>query len=230
VSIATFLSAPYQRINSRRLEHLSSLNLKIAGREVLEVGAGIGDHTGYFIDRGCRVTSSDGRAECVEAIKARYPSIPVYHFDLNGYLPSAILPHEVLYAYGVLYHVRDPARALSLLASLCKDMILLETCVSTDSDSRLVTVEESVQDPTQALDGTGCRPSRRWVWEHLQRHFDHVYLTKTQPWHEQFPLDWTTVRHGTIGLFRAIFVASRRPLKNDLLSTTLLERQLRSEV
>jgi len=54
-----FLSYHYQRHNQRRLEHLASLGLDIAGCTVLEVGAGIGDHTSFFLDRGCEVVTSD---------------------------------------------------------------------------------------------------------------------------------------------------------------------------
>ena len=45
------------RMNARRLEHLAGLGLPIAGRDVLEVGAGIGDLTSAFLDRGCQVTA-----------------------------------------------------------------------------------------------------------------------------------------------------------------------------
>ena len=58
-----FRSDHYQRHNRRRQEHLATLELPIAGRSVLEVGAGIGDHTAFFTDRGCRVTATDGRPE-----------------------------------------------------------------------------------------------------------------------------------------------------------------------
>jgi hypothetical protein len=64
------------------------------------------------------------------------------------------------------------------------------------------------------------------VLEQLQARFDHVYTPRTQPWHEQFPLDWTV--SDADGLTRAIFVASTRPLDNDLLVEGLLDHQERS--
>ncbi len=54
-----FLSYHYQRHNQRRLEHLATLGLSIAGSTVLEVGAGIGDHTSFFLDRGCHVVCTE---------------------------------------------------------------------------------------------------------------------------------------------------------------------------
>jgi hypothetical protein len=53
--IDVFHSAHYQRHNQRRQEHLASLGLDISGATVLEVGAGIGDHTSFFLDRGCQI-------------------------------------------------------------------------------------------------------------------------------------------------------------------------------
>src|SRR4051794_26482202 len=69
----SFWSPQYIRHNQRRQEHLASLGLEIAGRDVLEVGAGIGDHTSFFLDRGCRVTITDGRPKNVRLLRERYP-------------------------------------------------------------------------------------------------------------------------------------------------------------
>ena len=79
-----FLSNRYQRHNQRRLEHLASLGLNIGGLTVLEVGAGIGDHTSFFIDRGCKVVSSDARQENIKILRSRYPDIRVLRLDLDN--------------------------------------------------------------------------------------------------------------------------------------------------
>src|SRR5262245_59527575 len=42
---AQFHSDSYRRHNARRLEHLASLRLAVAHATVLEVGAGVGDHS-----------------------------------------------------------------------------------------------------------------------------------------------------------------------------------------
>jgi len=114
------------------------------------------------------------------------------------------------------------------MAHLCADMLLLETCVSRGTDSRLVVANEAIDDPTQALDGHGCRPTRRWVWDRLTEQFPYVYLTKTQPWHEEFPIDWTLPTLGNGQLIRSIFVASRRAIDNPSLVLTLIDKQSRT--
>ena len=65
----------YLRLNQRRLEHLASLRLPIGGKTVLEVGAGVGDHTSFFIDRSCIVTATDGRASNIAILQKRYPTV-----------------------------------------------------------------------------------------------------------------------------------------------------------
>jgi hypothetical protein len=55
-----FHSSSYLLHNEKRLIHLKSLNLLITG-QVLEVGAGIGDFTPFFIEHGCIITATDGR-------------------------------------------------------------------------------------------------------------------------------------------------------------------------
>ena len=101
----------------RRQEHLDSLGLDLAGRTVLEVGAGIGDHTTFFLDRGCRVLSTDGRPENLAGFRERDDLFTAYpHRDC---LELAVLDldrppadfgrsFEVVYCYGVLYHLEHP--------------------------------------------------------------------------------------------------------------------------
>src|ERR1700733_6970757 len=78
-----FYSEHYQTHNRARLSHLASLGLPLAGRQVLEVGCGPGDHTGFYLERGCAVFSVDARQECIEAVQARYPQVDTAQVDLN---------------------------------------------------------------------------------------------------------------------------------------------------
>jgi SAM-dependent methyltransferase len=222
--VAAFHSDEYLRHNARRLEHLATLGLSLAGRSVLEVGAGIGDHTSFFVDRGCRVTSSDGRPENVRLLAKRYPELHVRRLDLDAPDPAFGERFDVVYAYGTLYHLRRPAEALEYLAAHCDSLLLLETCVTPGDEERLVLVDEPEHNPSQATSGTGCRPTRPWVHRRLSELFPFVYMPLTQPSHPEFPLDWAAEpADGT--LTRAIFVASREQLENPLLSEAIPERQ-----
>lgn len=225
----SFLTPHYQRHNQRRQEHLASLGLPLAGKSVLEVGAGIGDHTSFFIDRQCTVVSTDGRQELLEILQTRYPQVVGCLWDVESPPPEQIKKSQIVYAYGLLYHTKDPKLVLGQLASLCSEILLLETCVSFGTDEAVNLVTEA-DDPTQALAGTGCRPTRSWIFKQLRQLFPYVYLSKSQPWHEEFPIDWVNGSERNEALLsRSVFVAANIPLSNINLSMELLDYQERQQ-
>jgi len=219
---AVFSEPGYMAHNKARQDHLASLGLPLKNKSVLELGAGIGDHTPFFLDRGCTVTITDGRPDNVKQIKNRFPASDV--FTLNVERPDIYFHapfFDIVYCYGLLYHTKEPFRILPTIAEWCGGLLLLETCVS-PSDPHSIK-EEDAQDPRCALDGIGSRPNREAVWRTLGRLLPYVYIPTTQPDHDEFPLDWTDPK----GECRAVFVASRTPLENPLLSDQLLMKQTR---
>jgi hypothetical protein len=216
-----FWSPHYIRHNQRRQEHLASLNLPLASRSVLEVGAGIGDHTSFFLDRGSSVIVSEGRDENVAVLRSRYPKLDVRKLDLD-YPPDDPIPVEIVYCYGTLYHLERPAEAIRWMGRCATTLLLLETCVAAGEDERLYTFDDNVDKPDDAVRGHGCRPTRSWVRRELiGAGFAHVYLPITQPWHEEFPLDWTLSKLADRSFVRGVFVASREPIANPLLIEAL---------
>jgi hypothetical protein len=215
-----FHSVAYLRHNQRRQEHLASLGLDLAGRSVLELGAGIGDHSTFFVDRGCRVTITDAREENVQLVGDRLPDQEARILDLDDPDPDFEGRWDILYAYGLLYHLSDPVGAIAFMGRHCDSLLLLETCVTPGERAELNPVDEAQDDPSQATSGRGCRPTRPWVKAELEKHFEHVYMAITQPWHDEFPLDWSRLADGD-RLTRAVFVASREPLETELLTTEI---------
>jgi SAM-dependent methyltransferase len=232
-----FRSSWYQRHNQRRQEHLASLRLDLVGKSVLEVGAGVGDHTFYFLDRDCSVVSLEARrencqlfAETMQALKAsgysKASRSKLVQADVESLNEAILGKFDVVYCYGLLYHLEDPETALRAMAACCLDVLLLETCVSFGGDEALNPISEPRSDPTQSFRGSGCRPTRLWIVNKLKALFAHVYVPRTQPAHEEFPLDWAGEQLAD-GLTRATFVASRRPIENELLLDFLPERYTR---
>jgi hypothetical protein len=116
---------------------------------------------------------------------------------------------DVVYCYGLLYHLANPERALARLAEVCTGLLLLETAVSPGNHDELLLV----RDPdafNQAVSGIGCRPTRLWVLNRLKSLLGHGYIPRSQPDHVDFPDDW---QQPPIQLmYRSIFVGSRQTL------------------
>ena len=213
-----FAEAGYQALNLARQEHLASLGLPIAGRTVLEVGAGVGDHTEFFNARGCDITVTDARPVNVAEIARRWSGLRALVADVED--SSALIGwlFDIVYCYGVLYHTGDPVAAIENLSRWSGDLLLLETCVSKRDGIALDSREEDAADPRNSPSGSGCLPSRAWLFDSLSGCFEYVYIPVTQPDHPEFPLDWPP---SSDGLTRAVFVASRRPIDNPMLTETL---------
>jgi SAM-dependent methyltransferase len=223
----TFFSSSHYRVhNEARLQHLATLNLPISGR-VLEVGAGPGDHTRFYLDRHCTVVSTDAREECVQELKDRYPQIEALRVDMNHPEPLAELgSFDIVHCYGLLYHLEDPEAAIAALARVCTHLLLLETCVSPESGQSLNPVDEVRGDYTQSTTGHACRPTRFWVFDTLRRYFPFVYQTRTQPIHPEFPTDWNSIPPDH-GLVRIVLVAAQRRYDLPVLSPVILDHQER---
>ena len=223
--LEVFHNPGYLNITAAQLRHLASLKLdeQIRGRSVLEVGAGIGDLTGFFAERGCSVLATDVRPANVAIIRERFAATPTVRtglIDLEHVPAELDAGFDVVFCYGVLYHLEKPAEALAAMSRLCRGTMIISTCVSFGEHEAINLVGETASDPSQAARGTGCRPTRPWVLARLQEHFEHVYMPVTQPTHPEFPLDWTLGNPGSL-LHRAVFIASREPIDNPRLGSAL---------
>jgi SAM-dependent methyltransferase len=209
-------------INKARQDHLATLGLDLSNKTVLEVGAGIGLHTQFFLDRGCIITITDGDPANVAAIRESHPErdVRLLNLDLAADL-DALGRFDIVYCYGTLYHLQHPEEALARIASVCDGQILVETIVAIGAYAELHLVTEPPSSD-QAVGGIGCRPTRLWVLQALKRHFGHAYTTVTQPDHQDFELDWKLTKG--FGNMRAVFIGSRVPLDLPMLSSDLPQR------
>ena len=218
---ADFLNDRYQQHNLARLRHLAGLKLNIDGKRVLEVGAGIGDHTLFYLYRNCDILPTDGRVENVAFMRKRL-GIRAEVLDPERQ-PEALTAHgkfDILHCYGFLYHIQNPEVFLEYAARTARS-IFLETCVSFGHDAQKNLVDEPAEVFSQAMHGKGCRPTRRWVFEALQQHYKYVYSTRTQPRHEEFPTEWDKPFSNSNQLTRAVFIASHDPVDSDQVLTEL---------
>jgi hypothetical protein len=65
-------------LNDARMTHLESLGLGLAGKRVLDVGAGVGHLAVRLEKMGCSVVCVEGRPENVESLRQRYPQFEAH--------------------------------------------------------------------------------------------------------------------------------------------------------
>jgi SAM-dependent methyltransferase len=212
-----------QRINRARLDHLASLGLPLDGCTVLEVGAGVGHLTSFFVDRGCRIVATEARVENVAELRRRLPTVDVRPADVEEKL-TALGRFDVVFCYGLLYHLENPLRALRNMAEICDQFLLIETMVC-DSRLAVMRLEDETLSVNQALRGLAHRPSPAYLATALNRvGFDHVYLATDPPDYPDYHFAWLdnldTARDGA--LLRSVFVASRARLEERGLTALLV--------
>ncbi len=223
-SFEVFLTTNPLRINAARMEHLASLKLEIAGKRILEVGAGIGLLTGFFEDLGCSVLTTDGRLDNVVEIRRKYPHRQAEVLDLNTTADITYLGEfDIIFCHSTLYHLSNPEQAIKAMAAVCREMILLETHIIPRHELEIYSICEDNHHPNQALSGRESCPTRPWVVETLKKYFEFVYLTTHQPAHPDFDLQWEPGLEKK--LHRTVFVGSRQPLSNKKLTETIAAHQ-----
>lgn len=223
---ADFHEPDYQRYIQRRLEHLESLRLGIWGKTVLEVGAGIGELTNFFLDRECEVMATEVRPESLAMLRDRYPAVEVRELNLDAPPEGTLGKFDIVFCYGVLYHLKDPAAAIAYVARQTRGMLLLETRVSYGAEPAMNPYPEISDSPTQSATGMGCRPTRQWIFDRLKECLPYVYMPVTQPHRAHFPLEWATIPEEDV-LANAVFIGSQRRIENEMLVNYVPEKQWR---
>ena len=210
-------------INKARMANLETMNLGLRGKRVLDVGCGVGHLGARLVEMGANVVCVDGREGNIASLRTRYPHLEAHVGNVETEALSKFGRFPVVLCYGLLYHLENPLQSLRNMASVCGEMLLLETIIC-DHESALVRVEDESTDVNQALGGIAGRPTPHYVVLALNRvGFPYVYAPVTPPEHEDFRFEWRNnldcARDGHN--LRCIFVASRTELMNPALISLL---------
>jgi len=213
-------------LNDARLEHLASLGLDINGKRVLDAGCGVGHLSRFFVARGCSVVCVDVRTENVAELKRRHPETEAHVADVESDDLSRFGEFDIVFCYGLLYHLENPIVAMRNLRKVCRGLLILETNVCDSDQPVLKLVDESLSS-NQATGGIGSRPSPSFVAFALNRiGFRHVYQPIEPPDHRDFDFEWNNdlsdSRDGHPN--RCVFFASTAPVECAKL-TSLLDGQ-----
>lgn len=207
-----------EALNRARMEHLESLGLDFKGKTVLEVGCGVGKLTPFFTSKPCFVHAIDARYENIAELIRRNPLESNRYARVvdvvSGDLPNA----DIVFCYGLLYHLTDPFRALQNMAATGADLLLLETIVCDYPLPVLLFDEEEAALANQSVVGFGTRPSVPLVTAFIKAAgWKEVYRPTALPDHPDFcwystnMMQWRQNGRN----FRAVFIGSRNRLEAD---------------
>lgn len=210
----------YKDITDARSQHFKSMSLPLSGKSVIDVGCGIGHFSEMLAEQCGDVFCIDGRAENIKNLRELYPSRKCAVVDVET---PDILMHgtfDVVFCYGLLYHIMDPMGFIKNVSKICHEIMVLETCIMDSKEPMVQLVSEDPENETQALHSTGCRPSTSYVNACLKLSgFEFIYHPVSLPMHPQFDYklknDYSYIKQGH--LIRNIFIASRNEIVSPML-------------
>jgi len=142
-SINNFRTDRYYWINEYRWRLLLQTGISFKDKTIFEPGAGIGDQTAWLLQQGAsKIVTGDGREVNVGVLKKRFatnPKVEVIKGDLENCLdlPEFQIKTDLVYCWGVYYHINDPMPDFPILKklSLIAPIIVMDFQVSlTGSD------------------------------------------------------------------------------------------------
>ncbi len=134
----------------------------IEGKSVLDIGCWDGYHSIEAARRGAKsVLATDDfvwrtgltkRRNIEIAVELTALSVKVKQIDVLDISPETVGVHDVVIFVGVLYHMRHPLLAMEKAASVCSDLLIVETQIDAANEARPAMIfypgRELADDPT----------------------------------------------------------------------------------
>jgi 2-O-methyltransferase len=186
----------YVSFDKVRFEHFDTIGIDFKGKNILELGSGIGNHTKFLMSKKPKfIMSIEGRQDNFNVLKETVKSknkgifftkknISCELLDLENQLPDFGIKFDWIYNYGTLYHLKNPFEFIANLANVNHDNMILESCIELDGDVNNLD-EDSSQ--SQSLSGIGSRPNLYRLVEELKKIYKDVYYPE-QPKHHWFDI------------------------------------------
>jgi SAM-dependent methyltransferase len=151
----------YIRINEARWRMAQQTVKELPDiKSCLDVGCGPGWFSERLVDLGLDVVGLDGRDTLVAEATRRVPMARFYIQDITGsVLDTGVSPADLVFCFGLLYHLENPFAAIRNLHGLTKKFLFVETQIAPGSENNLVLVSEG-NNETQGLHYHAFVPSR----------------------------------------------------------------------
>lgn len=152
-----------------------------------DVGTGVGFFAGHLAEHHrLRVTASDVRASNVEEARRRHPGVEFFVGDVED--PELVTrgAFDIVTAFGLLYHLENPFRAIRNLAAVTRYALVIETVIAPGRGARAWLLDE-FEGEDQAPNYVAWHLTEAGIVKLLYRcGMPHVYRARFRPPHIQF--------------------------------------------
>jgi SAM-dependent methyltransferase len=179
-------------------------------RTALDLGCGVGYFSAMLTDLGLEVTATDARAENITEARRRHLGVDFRVADAEDPSLPSLGTFDLVFCFGLLYHLENPFRVIRNLRALTGKLLLLES-MSVPNEQPFLFVLDEPAGVDQSIGAVSFYPSDGAIIKMAYRAgFPHVYQFCELPNHENF-------RAG-IGreCARTMFAASMQPLDSPL--------------
>lgn len=175
-----------------------------------DAGTGVGFFAGHLAEHHrLRVTASDARPSNVEEARRRHPDIEIFVGDVED--PGLVTrgAFDIVTAFGLLYHLENPFRAVRNLAAMARHVLIIESLIAPGRKARAWFLDEFTGED-QAPNYVAWHLTETGIVKLLYRAgIPNVYRARFRPPHIQFR--GNLFRRQT----RALVIGSRIPLAPD---------------
>lgn len=182
---------------------LEELNRDFQLSSAVDIGCGVGHFSKFLHDYGFQVTGIDARDENVKECERRYPQIVFRRGNVEELSPEQVGTFDLVFCFGLLYHLENPFRAIRNFFSLTRQILLIESMCAPGANPAMELLDEG-KILNQGLNYVAFYPTESCLIKMLYRAgFPFVYGFTSLPAHEEFQ---ETPRHKQR---RTMLVASR---------------------
>lgn len=185
---------------------VSELKGPLALRTAIDVGCGSGYFSGRLNSLGLEVIGVDGRPQNVEDSQRRNPGIRFERFDAEDRALRGLGKFDLVFCFGLLYHLENPLMAIRHLHALTGSLLLVEGVVF-QGDQPIMGLVDELQSDDQGLNHLAFYPTEACLQKMLYRAgFAHVYKFAPMPDHPDYR------RTKRLPRVRTMLVASHVPI------------------
>jgi SAM-dependent methyltransferase len=136
--------------------------------EQIPLGAGVGDHTRFYLDRGSSVLATDARPGNLALLRRRLSEHPAFGrlemavVDVDQPFPAPGL-FDVVHCYGLLYHLANPVAAIAAIVASCAELFFLESKTDPGEQEVSSAGDENRAEVFHSYSGRNFRPTRAWI-------------------------------------------------------------------